>query len=715
LAPHFHPDVVLTAFLRQQPDGFSSALGRQAVLVARTGLSPRRRQRYVDRQQETGRTLMGDDDKTGEQPLAERQALRSRAAAREGDAAGPTALPPLPALAEHLPDLIARLDRDLRPVYVNRPVEPRTGLPAAAFLGAADGEPGLPVDRIGPLQEKQRQVLATGQPTTLEVAVPSPGGEATFEVRLVPERGPGGEVETVLCIARDVTERARAEAALRLSEARYRTLVEGAHDVIYSHDLAGNVRTWSSAGERLLGYTAEEVRRVNIAQLVAPEQLEQARQMTALKLAGGGRTAYELEVLAKDGRRVILEISSHLEYDRGTPVGVQGIARDVTERKRAEEALQEADRRKDEFLATLAHELRNPLAPIRNALYILQMPGTDPAVVAEAHGVLGRQVQHLVRLVDDLLDVSRIRRDKIELRKERVELATVVARAVETARVLIDAHGHELTIALPPEPVWVEADLIRLAQVVSNLLHNAAKYTEPGGRISLSGGREGAEIVLRVRDTGVGIEPELLRRIFDPFVQAERSRARAQGGLGVGLTLVRKLAALHGGSVQASSTGLGRGSEFVVRLPAPAQGRHSDAAACGAEGTPAVPAIPRRRILVVDDSRDAAESLALLLRLEGHEVQVARDGPAALELARRQRPEVAFLDLAMPGMDGYELCRRLRAEPALAPTLLVALTGWGQEADRRRSEEAGFDRHLVKPVEPQSLRRLLTHPRLPGP
>jgi PAS domain S-box-containing protein len=632
---------------------------------------------------------MADDDRTAGQP------------------------PALPALAEHLPDFIARLDRDLRPVHVNRPVEPRTGLLAAAFLGAADGEPGLPSDRIGLVREQLGQVFATGQPATLEVAAPAPGGEATFEVRLVPEPGPGGEVETVLCIARDVTERARAEAALRQSEARYHDLVEGAHDVIYSHDLAGSMRTWNSAGERLLGYTTEEVRRVNIARLVAPEHLEKARQMTALKLAGGGRTVYELEVLAKDGRRVILEISSHLEYDQGQPVGVRGIARDVTERKRAEEALREADRRKDEFLATLAHELRNPLAPIRNAVAILRVPGLDAATVGQALGVLERQVQHVVRLVDDLLDVSRIRRDKIELRKERVELATVVARGVETAHALIQAQGHHLTVSLPPESVWLEGDPIRLAQVVSNLLHNAAKYTEPGGQIWLTAAREGAEAVLGVRDTGIGIEPELLRRIFDPFVQADRSLTRAQGGLGVGLALVRKLVAMHGGSVQAASAGPGRGSEFVVRLPAPA--RHGDEAVRAAGDAPPAPPVPPRRILVVDDNRDAAGTLALLLRLEGHDVSVAHDGPTALEAASRQRPEVAFLDLAMPGMDGYELCRRLRAEPVLAGILLVALTGWGQEEDRRRSHQAGFDRHVIKPVTPQSLRRVLTHPRLPGP
>jgi PAS domain S-box-containing protein len=398
----------------------------------------------------------------------------------------------------------------------------------------------------------------------------------------------------------------------------------------------------------------------------------------------------------------------------GKPALVGGVAIDITDRLRAEEALKEADRRKNEFLAMLAHELRNPLAPIRNALHILQLPGAQPATVALARDMMERQVQHLVRLVDDLLDVSRIMRDKIELRRERVELTTVVARAVETAQPVIEAHAHELTVSLPDEPIWMEADLIRLAQVISNLLNNAAKYTEHGGHISLTAEREDAEVVLRVQDTGMGIEPSMVSHIFGLFVQAERSLDRSQGGMGVGLTLVRKLVEMHGGTVQAFSAGLGQGSTFIVRLPILVKTRQSNEKVTDAGELPAASSPRRLRILVVDDNRDAAESLAVILRMEGHDVRVAHDGFSALDVAQSHLPHLAFLDLGMPGMDGFELCRQLRVQPAHSETLLVALTGWGQEEDRRRSQEAGFDRHLVKPVEPASLKRLLAHPRLTG-
>jgi signal transduction histidine kinase/CheY-like chemotaxis protein len=377
------------------------------------------------------------------------------------------------------------------------------------------------------------------------------------------------------------------------------------------------------------------------------------------------------------------------------------------ENARLYQAVREADRRKEEFLALLGHELRNPLAPIRNALYVLKLPGADAAVVERARGMMERQVEYMVRLVDDLLDVSRIVRGKVDLRPESVEVAAVVARAVETSQPLIDAEGHRLTVSLPPEPLWVHGDPVRLAQVVSNLLSNAAKYTERGGQVGLTAAREGGEAVLRVRDTGIGIAPELLPRLFDMFFQAERRTKDAQGGLGIGLALVRGLVERHGGSIEAHSDGPGKGSEFVVRLPLLAMGD-------GAGGRPqdngrrpeAEPA--PRRVLVVDDNVDAADSLALLLRLEGQEVQVAYEGPSALALAEAGPPALAFLDLGMPKMDGYELARAFRASPALKGTVLVAVTGWGQPEDRQRTREAGFDHHLVKPVEPGTLRRLLS-------
>jgi PAS domain S-box-containing protein len=370
-------------------------------------------------------------------------------------------------------------------------------------------------------------------------------------------------------------------------------------------------------------------------------------------------------------------------------------------------ALRDADRRKDEFLATLAHELRNPLAPIRNALQILKMPRVDAKTIERSRDMMERQVEQLVRLVDDLLDVSRVMRGKIELRREAVELATVVARAVETVQPLVDAQRHELTVHLPTESLPLDADPVRLAQVVGNLLTNAAKYTEPGGHIRLTAGREGGEAVLRIRDDGIGIAPDVLPRIFELFVQVDHASTKAQGGLGIGLTLVKNLVGMHGGSVEARSAGLGQGCEFTVRLPLVAQDRQrpNEKEDGGPQQEPARSS--GHRLLVVDDNQDAAVSLAMLLRLQGHEVRVAHSGPAALEAVKDYAPDVVFLDIGMPGMDGYEVARRLRRQPGLEKVVLAALTGWGQQEDRRRTAEAGFDHHLVKPPEPKVVESLL--------
>jgi signal transduction histidine kinase/CheY-like chemotaxis protein len=368
--------------------------------------------------------------------------------------------------------------------------------------------------------------------------------------------------------------------------------------------------------------------------------------------------------------------------------------------------LKEADRRKDEFLAMLAHELRNPLAPIRNALHLMRMPGLSDETIEQARQMTERQVLHLVRLVDDLLDVSRIMRGRIELRKEPVELADVIARAVETAQPVLDARGQELVLTVPPGPLRLEADPARLTQVIGNLLNNAAKFSQRPGRVWLTAEKslQGNEVVLivKVRDEGSGIQADLLQHVFDLFVQGDRTLARSHGGLGIGLTVVRKLVELHGGSVTAHSEGPGKGSEFIVRLPV-----ELDQPACqtGQTGTPAETA--GWRVLVVDDNVDAAESLTLLLRLRGHEVQKAHTGPEALRAAAEHRPEVVVLDIGLPGMDGYEVARRLRQEPRFQETVLVAVTGYGKEDDRRRSEEAGFDHHLVKPVDPQALHQVL--------
>jgi signal transduction histidine kinase/integral membrane sensor domain MASE1/ActR/RegA family two-component response regulator len=377
--------------------------------------------------------------------------------------------------------------------------------------------------------------------------------------------------------------------------------------------------------------------------------------------------------------------------------------RQMVEQRAAQ--LAEADRRKDEFLAMLAHELRNPLAPLRNALEILKMRGADATMAGEAREMMERQLQQLVRLVDDLLDVSRINRGKIQLRKECIDLSAAISRAIETTRPVIDARGHELIVSLPDEPLTVEADRTRLAQVVANLLNNAAKYTEKAGRIWLTAERAGAEVVIRVRDTGIGIRPDLLPHVFDLFVQSERSLERSQGGLGIGLTLVRSLVEMHGGSVTAQSEGVGKGSEFIFRLPVLVE--QTQAETRGADARPAA-ALPRRRVLVVDDNVDAAESLAMLLRISGQDVRVAHNGPAALETAAAYHPELVLLDIGLPGMTGYEVAERLRAQAGFDGTVLAAVTGYGQEEDRRRSRAAGIDYHLVKPVELEAVEAILT-------
>ena len=370
------------------------------------------------------------------------------------------------------------------------------------------------------------------------------------------------------------------------------------------------------------------------------------------------------------------------------------------------ELLEEA-RRKDEFLATLAHELRNPLAPIRNGLHILRIANGHAEAEEKARAMIERQVQQMVRLIDDLLDLSRISRGKVELRRERVDLATVVNSAVETSRPLIEESDHQLDLRLPAEPVFVDADLTRLAQVVANLLNNAAKYTEKGGRIELTAGRDGAWATLSVRDNGVGIPAPMLPRVFEMFTQVDRSLDRSQGGLGIGLSIVKRLAEMHGGTVEARSEGHGQGSEFVVRLPALPPATEAGRGPETADGSGAA----ARRILVADDNEDSAASLAMMLTLMGNEVHTAHDGVEAVEATAAFRPDVILLDIGMPRMNGYEACRAIREQPWGKDIVLFALTGWGQEEDKRRSREAGFDDHLVKPVEPATLVRKLAGAR----
>jgi len=374
----------------------------------------------------------------------------------------------------------------------------------------------------------------------------------------------------------------------------------------------------------------------------------------------------------------------------------------LAEAGRRADALRESDVRKDEFLATLAHELRNPLAPIRNALEILKMPGANPAMLEKARQMMERQLAQMVRLVDDLLDVSRITTGKLGIRKALLEVQAAIRDAIETARPFVEARRHQLEVQLPSQPISIEGDRTRLAQVFANLLHNAAKYTEPGGYITLSLAEEDDQAVVRVRDTGIGLAPESLAAIFDMFVQVDRTLERTQAGLGVGLTLSRQLVTLHGGTIEAKSGGVGKGSEFTVRLPL--------AGAALANADPEVRRLrarQSRRILLADDNADFADSLAELFAARGHEVRVAHNGAEALAAAAAFNPDFAFLDIGMPKVHGYEVARRLRDMPATSECVLVAVTGWGQEDDRQRAREAGFDRHILKPVDPAEIDLIL--------
>ncbi|AKJ27150.1 PAS domain S-box protein [Caldimonas brevitalea] len=515
------------------------------------------------------------------------------------------------------------------------------------------------------------------------------------------------------CFTRDITERTLAEAALADARARLEAALEAGAIATWTWDIPHNLLFADSKLSQLFNLPPTDGNGAVLGrylQSVHPDDVP--RIMAALDRAIATGEPYEADyrILQEDGSVRWVTARGRAECDAaGRAVRMPGVLVDITERKLLEEALRDADRRKDEFLATLAHELRNPLAPIRNSLEILKRPGVDAVSQQQSKAMMERQVHHLVRLVDDLMDVSRVMRGRIELRKEPVELASVIARAIETVQPLIETHRHCLELSLPHESLLVDADGVRLTQVLSNLLTNSAKYTEPNGHIRLSAAREGGLVALRVRDDGIGISAEMLPHIFELFVQVDHTSTKAQGGLGIGLTLAKNLVQMHGGSIEAHSAGLRRGSEFVVRLPLMVQ-QLPDAGADTLEGQ-AVPeeaaTCSGHRLLVVDDNGDAALSLAMLLRLQGHDVRVAHDGPSALALATAYHPHMVFLDIGMPGMDGYEVARRLRQQPGLEGIVLAALTGWGQQQDRRRTAEAGFDHHLVKPPEAEALESLL--------
>jgi PAS domain S-box-containing protein len=543
-----------------------------------------------------------------------------------------------------------------------------------------------------------------------------------------------------------------AEAGMARAELHFDELVAGVQDyAIFMLDAEGRVATWNAGAQRLKGYGAEEIVGRHFSTFYPQDAIDRGWPAEELRRAvAAGRFEDEGWRLRKDGSRFWANVViTALRGPDGQPRGFSKVTRDLTERKRAEESLRQAhdelerrvvqrtqelsqanqslreevetrrrleeelqqhvkelahaNRQKNEFLAMLAHELRNPLAPLRNALHLLKMLGGEGQAGRQAVGMMDRQLQHLVHLVDDLMDVSRIVSGKIDLRPAPSDLAAIVRRAVEIAQPVIDSHGHELILSLPPEPVALDADVVRLAQVFSNLLTNAAKYSPRAGRIWLSAGRDEDGVVVRVRDEGMGITAEMLPRVFDLFVQADHSLARTQGGLGVGLTLVRRLVEMHGGTIEARSEGPGKGSEFIVRLPARGEPRP----AALSEPAAAAKKPDSRRVLVVDDNVDAAESAAALLRLWGHEVRTVHDGPSVLQVVREFRPHVLLLDVGLPGMTGYDVARQLREQEESGSMVLAAMTGYSQDDDARRSQEAGFHVHLIKPLDPLKLETLV--------
>ncbi|HUQ12170.1 MAG TPA: PAS domain S-box protein [Steroidobacteraceae bacterium] len=513
-----------------------------------------------------------------------------------------------------------------------------------------------------------------------------------------------------------VRRRYAEEQAQQLLSARFlASIVESSEDAIISKSLDGIIKSWNVAAERLFGHTPEQVIGKHISVVIPPDRLAEEDRIIASLSAGRRIEHFETERLHRDGYKFPVALTiSPIYNDAGQVVGASKIVRDISARRQAEAErarladnlrqlaaeLSSADTRKNEFLATLAHELRNPLAPMSSLLEVLRLDDSDPALRRRARDTMDRQLRQLVRLVDDLLDLSRITHNRLELRKSDVALGAILQTAVEICRPLTEAAQQELRLDIEGGAIYLHADPTRLAQVFGNLLTNASRYSPTGATITVTVRRRGEQVEVRVRDTGIGIPLDRLQDVFEMFTQVA-DNARAQGGLGIGLTLARRLVGLHGGTIEAHSAGVGKGSEFAVLLPILSMMPALDATA--PESRPAAP----RRVLVVDDNEDAAESLAMLLGLNGNETHLAHDGEAALAAAEKYRPDLILLDIGMPRMNGHEVCRRLRLEPWGRDLKVIAVTGWGQEQDRHKTEEAGFDGHLVKPVDPATLNDVL--------
>ena len=516
-------------------------------------------------------------------------------------------------------------------------------------------------------------------------------------------------VALVYQMRRNLAARDRANSGLVAQKELFRTTLASLGEAVVTCDTEGRVTFMNGAAEALTGWHATRAVGQPIDDVVRMVEGATHRPLENAALAALTRGApiaasHRGKLVPRGGsiERPVDDSAAPIRDADGRIAGAVLVFRDITERKRSEDALREADRRKDEFLAVLAHELRNPLAPLRNALQIVRLSAFSRASIDQVWAMMERQVTQMVRLIDDLLDVSRITRDKLELRKGLVDMREVVDSALEMSAPLMQRYGHRVDVSLPAQCPVIEGDRVRLVQIVENLLTNAAKYSEAGGHVTIEVETEGAELVLRVKDRGIGIPPQMLERIFDMFTQVDRSLERTRGGLGIGLTLAKRLVELHGGRVTARSDGPRTGSEFVVMLPIVQSG-----AVAAAARLPEPPPATRRRVVLADDNADSLESLARLLSLLGHDVRTASDGLACLALCAEFQPDAALLDIGMPRLNGYDAARAIRSEPWGESVLLIAITGWGQEEDIQRGRAAGFDHHLVKPIEQARLASIL--------
>lgn len=610
-----------------------------------------------------------------------------------------------------LGDGVITTDANGRVTFLNRVAGTLTGW-------TPDEARGMPLEQVfRVVQESTRQPIDNPALRALrESAVIEPEGQAILISRdgkewplddtAAPIRDALGQVHGAVVVFREVSRKKESERQQRDNERQFQTLADSIPQLAWMTRPDGFIEWYNKRWYEYTGSTPEQVEGWGWKSFHDPAELPRVLRNWNAALASGTPWEDTFPIRRHDGQlRWHLSRAVPVRDEDGRIVHWFGTNTDITERMQVELELAAADRRKDEFLAILAHELRNPLAALRNGLEIIRMDGTDGRVLEEARSLMVRQLAQMVRLVDDLSDVSRIRRSKLSLRKGRVVLGSIIQTALDTSRSLINEAGHRLKVTIPEEAIILEADPNRLAQVFSNLLSNAAKYTEKNGEITLTVRREGGEAVVSVRDTGVGIAAEQLPRIFEMFAQVDRSLDRSGGGLGIGLTLVRRLTELHGGSVEARSEGPGKGSEFIVRLPLAQDERRTD---------PASPlehakekAAKKGRILLVDDNRDAVASLSMVLESSGYDVQTANDGLKGVELAERFRPHIVLLDIGLPKLNGYAVARRIRALPAGKTMVLIATTGWGQDEDRRRSIDAGFDHHMVKPVDLAELERLI--------